>query len=143
MLLDRTAGVIRKCHQRACDTAWAAGERSPIIREGRILPIHDNGNLRYVGEADLPPQRRLTVRPEELASRPHGSQPIEVGLKHSTGVNDEVEGGHATKKLGNSGRDHTAWTGHAFHLGNDLFNFRDNSFSAGCAVSARGRSIWR
>ena len=64
MLLDRTAGVIRKCHQRACDAAWAAGERSPIIREGRILAIHDNGNLRYVGEANLPPQRRLTVRPK-------------------------------------------------------------------------------
>jgi hypothetical protein len=56
MLLDPTAGVIRKSHQHARDAARPVGERSPIIREGLILAIHDNGNLRHVGEADLPPQ---------------------------------------------------------------------------------------
>src|ERR1700686_3929331 len=126
MLLDRTTGVIRKCHQRACDAAWAAGERSPIIREGRILAIHDNGNLRHVGEAHLPPQLRLPAWPEELAPRPHGSQPGKVGFEHGTGMNDEVEGGHTTKKLRNAGRDHAAWTGHTLHLTNYLFNLREN-----------------
>jgi len=41
-------------------------------------------------------------------------------------VNNEVPGGHATKELSNGGSDHAAWTGHALHLGNYLFNFRDN-----------------
>jgi len=88
--------------------------------------MHDNGNLRHVVKAKLPPQCRLTVWPEELAPRPHGSQPGHVSLKHSTDVINEVKGGHATKELSNSGRDHAAWARHALHPGNDLFSFRNN-----------------
>ena len=69
VLLDRATHLVRERHQRACDAAWAASERSPIIREGRILPIHDYGNLRHVGQACLQPQLRLTFWPEERAPR--------------------------------------------------------------------------
>ena len=39
------------------------GADRPRGHSSLLGAIHDNGNLRYVGEANLPPQRRLTVRP--------------------------------------------------------------------------------
>ena len=41
-------------------------------------------------------------------------------------MNDEVESGHAAKKLMNTGRNHSAWTGHTLHLSDYLLNLRDN-----------------
>lgn len=61
-----------------------------------------------------------------LAPGTPGSQAIEAGVEHGSGMNDKVECGHATKKLMNTRRDHTAWTGHTLHLSDYRLNFRDD-----------------
>jgi hypothetical protein len=48
----------------------------------------------------------------------------------------DPECGNTAKKLVNTGCDHTTWTGHSLHLGNHLFNLRENAIAASRAFAA-------
>jgi hypothetical protein len=86
MALQDITHAIRERHDCTGETALAAGEHRPIIREGRIFAIDNDRNLGHIGKPQFSPQLGLTVWRKERASLIENPLFVQASVEHGTSM---------------------------------------------------------
>src|SRR6478672_2336753 len=114
---DLATGVVWKLHEPSRNISLTPGESGPVVGEGRIHTVGDDGDLGHLGKTSLSPQRGQAVRCSEWARLYKvtllGHATVEYGRRipeHGSVGRDP--------KVSHAGGDHAARTRDPAHLGN-------------------------